>query len=161
MIGEVEGVLSGGGTFILGEKFTSPGIFPRGGIFSLYIYLIFPTQTWQPFLLSNIAAEYFPVEGSLPSTFPSFSLIFPTHSWQPFFLSNITTKYFPREGHFPSSELATLQNSTMAPEGRESRDLGSGGEILFLAKRLPPLEHTPPLTTYVTLSIVLNLTTMI
>jgi len=75
VIWEVAAVLSGGGTFILDENFTSPGILPRGGTFSLYIYLIFPNHSWQPFSLSNIAAEYFPEEGNSPSKFPSFYLL--------------------------------------------------------------------------------------
>jgi len=100
VIEEVEGLLSGGGTFILDENFTSPAIFPRGKTFSLYIYLIFPTHCWQPFSLPNITAKYFPKKGISPSTFPSFSLILPTHSWQPFFISNITTKYFPKKEIF-------------------------------------------------------------
>jgi len=59
-IGEGVGVLTGGGTFILDENFISPQIFPKGRTVSLYIYLILPTQCWQPFSLSNIATYYFP-----------------------------------------------------------------------------------------------------
>jgi len=100
VIGEVAGVLSGGGTFILDEKFTSPGIFPRGGTFSFYIYPIFPTHSWQPFLLSNIAAEYFPeqVKFSL-----YISLNFPTFTSSQL-ATVLTFKYsgriFPRGGKF-------------------------------------------------------------
>jgi len=128
VIGEVAGLLIGGGSFILDENFTSPAIFPRGGTFSLYIYLIFPTHCWQPFLIPNITAKYFPKEGNSPSTFPSFSphspysqlanilhfkhngKIFPTEG--KFLKENV-----PPEGNFPSSQLATLSNSNMVPEG--------------------------------------------
>jgi len=59
--------------------------------------------------------------------------IFPTHSWQHrIFQIWRRREIFPysqlaRVGHFHSSQLATLIFSNLAPEGRESRDRGSGG----------------------------------
>ena len=124
-----------------------------------YYFPTFPYSLSATILLSYITTLFFPTleQQSLRRrgifTSHSWQLwdIFTTHSWLhenfkygaggKFSLLTVgNTDYFKYEpeGNFPYSQLAKLTISNMAPEGRESRDLGSEGVILFLRKSLPP-----------------------